>query len=189
MIDYSRQQVWWAQWPALNAVLHRSRDRRDAVEPADLMIGGSDGYVRKTDVANRAIDDPRRHQRARRYALHELRQRHRHEDARQCQRRPRAEGRLHGDLRWTRDDNAQQTTTVTQGGGDVLGVASAHQFTLDSSALAGAQFVDRFFEAEEGGEFRSIGYSITNAGLNEDLEVHSFAGIEIGAQSTQTTLS
>ncbi len=87
---------------------------------------------------------------------------------------------------WTRDNNAQQTTTVAQGGADVLGTATSNQFTLDTSTLAGAQFVDRFYEAEEGGEFRSIQYEITQSAVNEDIELHAItATIVPGALSTE----
>ena len=87
---------------------------------------------------------------------------------------------------WTRDNSAQQTTTVAQGGADVLGTATANQFTLDTSTLAGSQFVDRFYEAEEGGEFRSIQYQITQSGVNEDIELHSIsAAVTPGSISTE----
>lgn len=88
---------------------------------------------------------------------------------------------------WTRDDNAKQTTTVTQAGGsDVLGTVGVNNFTLGTSTLGGASFVDRWFETEEGGEFRSIQYQITNSTNNEDVELHSFTSfIEPGAESTE----
>ena len=87
---------------------------------------------------------------------------------------------------WTRDDNAQQTTTLQQGGGDVLGPADENEFTLGTSALAGSQFVERFQELEEGGEFRSIQYQVTQNGVNEDLELHSLSvTLEPGALSTE----
>ena len=87
---------------------------------------------------------------------------------------------------WTRDGNAEQTVTATQGGGDVLGTASANQFTLDTSTLGGSQFVDRYYEAEEGGEFRSISYGVRNSGLNEDIELHTISAmVTPGSISTE----
>jgi hypothetical protein len=168
-------------------------------------------------------------------------------------------GAYNGTFGWTRDDNAQQTTAFSQGGGDVLAgsvtsgtfptvsagssgkivlivaghsvsagdvlvitdstfydgtysvsgtIASliiigpatfvgtdtgsyaasttANFFVLGTSTLAGSQFVDRFFSLEEGGEFRSIQYQITQTGLNEDIAIHSlFAEVEPGADSTE----
>ena len=59
-------------------------------------------------------------------------------------------------------------------------------FVLGTSQLGGANFVDRFFSLEEGGEFRAIQYEVTQAGLNEDMELHSlFTEIAIGADSTE----
>lgn len=87
---------------------------------------------------------------------------------------------------WTRDDQAQQTASIDQGGTDVLGVAAANQFTLGTSALGGSRFVDRFFEREEGGEFRAIQFQITNTVNNEDVEFHSIgARIDAGGQSLE----
>lgn len=81
---------------------------------------------------------------------------------------------------WQRDDNAQQTATVAQGGTDVLGTASANQFTLGTSTLGGANFVDRWFPREEGGEFRSIQFQVTNNVNSEDVELHSLSAIVEG---------
>ena len=87
---------------------------------------------------------------------------------------------------WTRDGNAQQTATIAQGGGDVLGTATSNQFTLDTSTLAGAQYEDIFYEAEEGGEFRQIQYEITQAAVNQDIECHAItAAITPGSISTE----
>ena len=89
-------------------------------------------------------------------------------------------------LGWTRDGSAQQTTTIAQGGGDVLGPATSNQFTLDTSTLAGAQFVDRFAETEDGGEFRSIQYEVRQSGVGEDIELHALTStITPGAVSTE----
>lgn len=188
-MDYSRQQVWWGKWPALNACsVARVIDATQSNQPI-LMIGGRDGYVRKTDVANRAIDG------ATAIAARVDTPYTNYGNAIHTKTLAGAsvgiapKGDYTGRFGWTRDDQASQTTTFNQGGGDVLGTAAAHQFTLDTSALGGAQYVDRYMEMETGGEFRSISYQLYNAGLNEDLEVHSIsASIDIGAQSTETTL-
>ena len=83
-------------------------------------------------------------------------------------------------LAWGRDNRAEQTQTVTQGGtGTALG-----SFVLGTSKLGGAQFVDRYMALETGGEFRNITYAFRNAGVNEDLELHSFsASVTFGADS------
>jgi len=87
---------------------------------------------------------------------------------------------------WTADNLAQQTVAVPQNGTDVLGTAPADQFTLGTSTLGGATFVDSWFELPEGGEFRSIQFQVSNSVNNEDVELHSItAFIEPGAESTE----
>ena len=73
---------------------------------------------------------------------------------------------------WTRDNNAQQTKAVAQGG-----AVGLDTFVLGTDALGGANFVDTFFETEEGGEFRSIQMEISNNVNNEDVEIHSVSNI------------
>ena len=76
---------------------------------------------------------------------------------------------------WVRDDNAQQTLVLSQGGGDVLAPATSNVFTLGTSLLSGARFFDVFHEfGEEGGNFRSVAYEFLQSGLNQDFELHSF---------------
>jgi len=169
-------------------------------------------------------------------------------------------GSFNGTFGWARDDHAQQTTTFSQGGGDVLAgsttdftitlvinfggaarfligaggftgsvgdtvtisdtdsyngvytitlvpsdalfevglsfvdsdggmaqlTSTSNFFALGTSTLAGSRFVDRFFPLEEGGEFRSVQIQLLQAGLDENIEVHSlFAELEMGADSME----
>lgn len=186
MMDYSRQNVWWALWPDLDANCVANVVDSASANKRVLMIGGQDGYVRKTDQAARSIDGSTAitAEAVTPYTNYGSSITTKTLAGASVGIAPKGDFDI--TFGWTRDDNAAQTSTVTQGGGDVLGTASANQFTLDTSALAGALYVDRFMEMEEGGEFRSISYSVYNAGLNEDMEVHSIStDIEIGAQSTE----
>ena len=82
---------------------------------------------------------------------------------------------------WSRDNNAQQTQTVTQGGTSLL-----DSFILDTDILGGGRFVDRFLELHEGGEFRSVQYQVTHSTNNEDIEMHAItAAIAGGSISTE----
>jgi hypothetical protein len=74
---------------------------------------------------------------------------------------------------WQRDNFAQQTETVTQGGGG----AALDSFILDTDVLGGASFVDRFMELVEGDEFRSVRYQVTHSANNADLELHSIGAL------------
>lgn len=90
-------------------------------------------------------------------------------------------------FRWQRDNQTQQSYSgLTQGGGDVLGSAASNQFTLDTSQLAGANFIPRFMELEEGGEFRAVSFQVEDSTNNSDLELHTIgAGVSVGAASTE----
>ena len=84
------------------------------------------------------------------------------------------------------DNNAQQTQTVTQGGGDVLAPATANEFTLDVSILSGSSYADRYMELNDGDEFRSVSFEVTQSILNADIELHSLSTvITPGAISTE----
>lgn len=186
VMDYSRQAVWWTKWPAYNACCASSVVDSTNSNTRIIMIGGRDGYVRRTDIANRAIDTSTAISAKASTPYTNYGSGITMKTLASASIGIAPKGEFDIQLGWTRDNNSQQTNTVTQGGGDVLGTADANQFTLDTSRLGGALYVDRFMELETGGEFRSISYEVLNAGLDEDMEVHSIsASIEIGAQSTE----
>jgi hypothetical protein len=76
---------------------------------------------------------------------------------------------------WTRDNNNEQTFTQSQDGTGFL----LDTDYLDTGILGGSFFADRFMSLEEGGEFRSISYSVRNTTVDEDLEVHTIS-VKIG---------
>lgn len=92
---------------------------------------------------------------------------------------------------WTRDGQTQQTdSTITQGGGDLLGVWPVNQFTLDSSTLGGGRYLTRYLEMETGGEFRAIQYGLTDTRNHSELEVHGLlVALEAGSISTENNLA
>jgi hypothetical protein len=184
VMDYSRQQVWWALWPALNAnciaAVYDTTGNRQI-----LMAGGRDGYVRRTDTANRAIDASTAIAAKITTPYNNYGSAALTKTITDASMGISPRGNYDVTFKWTRDDEIQQSASVEQGGGDVLAPADANQFTLDTSALGGSQFVDRFMELEEGGEFRSVSYQVLQSGVNEDLELHSIsASFEPGALST-----
>lgn len=189
MMDFSRQTVWWAKWPALNAnCIARIIDATQASQPV-LMIGGRDGFVRKTDMVTRAIDTSTAIAARVDTPFNNYGSAITTKTLAQASIGIAPKGNFDIRFGWTRDDGTIQTETVTQGGGDVLAPAPANQFTLDTSALGGALYVDRFMDLHEGGEFRSISYQLYNTGLNEDMETHSISvGLEIGAHSQELSL-
>ena len=181
MMDYSRQGVWWALWPAYNANCVAAVVDSTNSNARVLMIGGRDGYVRRTNIANRSIDSVTAITAKAATPFTNYGSARVMKTLGPTSVGIAPKGNFDVRLGWTRDNNAQQTSTVTQGGGAVL-----DSFTLGTSALGGASYVDRHMENEEGGEFRSINYQVYNAGVNEDLECHSIsAAVEVGAESTE----
>lgn len=153
-----------------------------------VLAGGNDGYVRKLNISDRSIDAAT----AISYKVTTPTLNYGQPILMKTIERASVgiapKGNFTGTFGWTRDNNAQQTQTFTQGGGDVLGPASANQFTLGTSALAGAQFVDRYMELEGGGEFRGIQFQVMDTALNQDIEIHSIsASITGGAESTENS--
>lgn len=138
-----------------------------------ILGGGNDGYVRRLNIADRSIDGAT----ALSYKVTTPFMTYGNSimmktiGASAIGIYPR--GNYNFTFSWTRDGNAQQSYTQEQGGADVLGGATANQFTLDTSTLGGSRFLDRFQELAEGGEFRAIQYEVTQAGINEDIELHS----------------
>lgn len=152
-----------------------------------VMAGGNDGYIRRLNISDRSIDSAT----SLSYKVttpflnygNPLVMKTLEQGAVGIA----PKGNFNFTLGWTRDDNAQQTLTLSQGGGDVLGTASANQFTLDTSTLSGSQYVDVFHHfGEEGGEFRSVQFQITDSANNQDIEVHSLTvGVHVDAESTE----
>ncbi len=154
-----------------------------------VLSGGNDGYVRRLNIADRSIDgttglsykvttpymnygDPMMMKTLQQGAIGIA-----------------PKGNFDFTFGWQRDNAAQQTLTMAQGGGDVLGSASANQFTLDSSTLAGSKYVDRYHQFnEQGGEFRSVQFQVTDSVNYQDIEIHSITAlVQPGATSTENS--
>lgn len=78
---------------------------------------------------------------------------------------------------WSRDFNAEQTQTVTQG--QAGGVFDTGLF--DTAVFGGSAFSPRFMELETGGAFRSIKYRVSDTNDASDIEIHSISAAIKGA--------
>lgn len=171
MMDYRFNPVRWSYLPSyaggsINTFVDTNNIKR-------VLIGGNDGYVRRANIVNRSLDSTTAISAKVTTPFMNYGDPMLMKTISQASVGIAPKGNYNLTFGWTRDNNAQQTQTVTQGGGDVLGPADDNQFTLGTSTLGGASFVDRYMELEEGGEFRAIQYQVTQNGVNEDLEVHS----------------
>lgn len=183
-MDYRFNPVRWSYLPAYIA---ESMALFDDVNGIDrILLGGVDGFVRRSNIVDKSLDNStaismRVTTPFLNYGAPMIMK-----TISQASVGIAPKGNYTGTFGWSRDDRSQQTQTFSQGGGDVLAPATANEFTLGTSTLGGNRFVDRFMELEEGGEFRSISYEVSNTGINEDLEVHSIsATIKGGAVSTE----
>lgn len=186
MFSYSFEPVRWAPWPAFSSgSVARIIDQANKNLPT-IFVGDNDGFVRKTNQADHSMDGVT--------AINALITLPYLNYGFPISKKTISiasvgiapKGSYSATLGWRRDNNAQQTHTFTQGGGDVLGPATSNVFTLGDSLLSGSEYVDRFMDLEEGGEFRSIQFQVKNSGFNEDLEVHSIsAAIKQQAWSTE----
>lgn len=186
MLDYRFERVRFAKWTAVNAYsVARVRDPGNN-SLHNLFYGYADGFVRIGNGATRTIDGSTAisstiqtpHMLYGSYSkLKTLR-------AVGIGVRPR--GNYSMTFGWFRDNNAKQTATVTQGGGDVLGPADDNAFTLDTSVLGGNRFAQRWIDLTEGDEGRSFSYEVSNSGVGEDLECHTITTLfELGTESLE----
>ena len=168
MMDYSRDKVWWAQWPAFNGCcVARVVDSADS-NKVKIFLGGSDGYVRKTDAADRSIDTTGAYTGKAtapftNYGSSLLTKTVSNIGASMV-----PKGNYSVTVGWTRDKQPQQTATLAQ-----------------VSTNTAWPFVDVFTEAESGGEFKNIQFEVSDGTLSQDFEVHAItASIEVGAEET-----
>ena len=180
MLDYRGwpQRLHWAYWPAYDASSIALFVDTNGARRA--LIGGNDGFIRRTNMSSRSIDGttsiPAKVtlpylnygspliMKTLHYASVGI----------------APKGAYTTTFAWTRDDASQQSATVDQGGGDVLGDADANEFTLGTSTLAGGQYVDRYMDLTEGGEFRNVQFQLTQNGIGQDMEVHSITAAITG---------
>lgn len=74
-------------------------------------------------------------------------------------------------VQWQNDEELSASMTVSQTGGAILGGGSG--FTLDTDTLAGALYSQRYVQCP--GSYRVQQLQFTQAGLNEDMEIHELA--------------
>jgi len=184
MMDYRFNPIRWAYWSAYDAESIALFDDTNGIDR--ILAGGTDGYMRRTNIVARAVDGSTSISARAVSPYLNYGQPMIMKTLERASVGITPKGNYTSVFGWTRDNNAQQTQTFSQEGGDVLAPAAANQFTLGTSQLGGASYIDRYMELEEGGEFRSISYEVSDNDLNEDLEIHGFsATMSVGAESTE----
>lgn len=184
MMDYRFSPVRWSYISAYNA--ESMALFTDANNVDRIFLGGTDGFLRRSNNVNRSIDGSTaiNYKVTTPYLTYGNPMMMKTIERASVGIKPK--GEYNGTFLWERDDETQQSQTFSQSGGDVLAPADANEFTLGTSKLGGARYIDRYMELEDGGEFRSISYQVSQNGTDEDMEIHSFtATITPGAESTE----
>jgi len=186
--DQSGQGMRWFYWPAFEDLCECIGD---GIDPSDsnkriYLGGGNDGFVRRLLQEVRSIDTST--------AI-----------AMRCStpffdygepfsKKTLGEGYLqfspknNGDIAFLvrRDAQTPQQYDISQAAGDPLGTVPGVNFTLNTSVLSESNVIEKFFEADEAGEFRQVQYEIQNSVGGEDVEIHGFGvTVEPGAYSTE----
>ena len=167
MMDYRFNPVRWALWPAVNcasvAIMRNSAIPRP-------FFGGYDGYVRRGENPNRSFDGT-----ALSYKVTLPYLDLGAPDEAKTLSRIRVSQAPKGDYdltaQWQADNQTAQSSTVDQGGVDILGPIDENEFTLGTSILGGGNYSVQYINTASG-EFRSVQLQLRQSALNEDAEVH-----------------
>lgn len=179
-MDFRFAPARWSLVSAISAACVASVVDSSSVNRRQLMLGGYDGYVRKWGQKDRTNDGTGISLKVTTPHFNYGLPAHKKTiDFASIGFAPKNDASV--TFGWQRDNMAQQTTTVTQGGG-----AQLDSFVLGTDTLGGAAFVDRFMDLTEGGEFRSVRYQVTHSANDEDVEFHSIgARIRLGGISLE----
>ena len=127
-MDYRFEPVRWSQWPAFGDVSGNSFvncvaeviDQTDNDKPI-LMAGGEDGFVRKLHRTDRSLDGVTAYTATTTLPFLHYGEPMRFKELAEVGIGIAPQGTQNMTFGWQRDDNAQQTETVSQGTGEVLG--------------------------------------------------------------------
>jgi hypothetical protein len=184
-------EVRWFSWPSFDDY---AMSLMSGIDPGSnnqriYLAGGGDGFLRKLQQPSRVIDTITPISMQVRTPFFDY--------GAPFHTKTLGEGYLQiapknsGDIEFTvqRDSADVQTFEISQAAGDPLGSVSGMNFTLGVSALAESSVVERFFEADPGGEFRQVQYGFVNDIVGEDVEIHAFGlTVEGGSISTENSL-
>jgi hypothetical protein len=181
MMDYRFQPPRWAVWNAFDPSALAVVLDPDNNDLPTVMMGSSDGFVKKMNQDTRSIDGTG----AIRYIVttpfihYGIPIMMKTLTSASVGLKPRTSSDM--TFRWRRDNNASQTKVLTQTGGtDLLAPAPENEFTLGTSTLSGGDFLDIYVDMDEGGEFRSIQYEFSNLTAGDDIELHTFSAVVEG---------
>jgi len=167
----------FAQWTAFdNYCVARMSDSSSNSRPI-IYFGGSDGFIRKSQQPTRSIDgsgaisayvqSPFLH-----YGVPGRAKSIQHVGL-----GTKVVGSATIDVSLKTDSSQTSLDVSLESTGDVLGPASANQFTLGTSTLAEDAYATTWQDVITGGDFRSISYELSNVTADEDFEVDTIYAV------------
>jgi len=166
MMDYRFDTPRWSRWEAFDSGAVASVVNSGIPQ---IFSAGNDGFVRKTQRSARSIDTTTPYEAKTTTPFISFGTPHNMKVLSRTSLGVNPIGPYNVKFEWTRDNNATQTVSTSQGGS---GTAFGDPFLLGTSRLGGSAFQHRFIALEEGGEFRTLQLNASNSLLNEDLELH-----------------
>ena len=181
MMDYRFQPVRWSRWDAFSGgcVAH-------IVDPTDsnrhtIMSGGNDGFVRKHYQETRTVDTTTAINYRVKTPFTDYGVPFNTKILENAGTLIRPKGGFNLTFGWDRDSGPSQTHPISQSGGAQLG-----SFVMGTSRLGGTTSKWRFVELDEGGEFRLISFTVSDAQVGVDVELERIAAtVSLGGVATE----
>lgn len=170
MLDYRFSPARLAAWTVMNFVISLCPAIAYSTKAHSILLGGTDGFVRTLGSSTRTIDSSTAipFNVATPYIDYDVPERMKTYAGGSVTVVPQTNGTL--TMGWTRDGQTAQSEIIDlDGAGALLG-----SFMLGVDVLGSARYLKKFFDADQGGEFRDISYSFANSVAGMDIELHQF---------------
>lgn len=170
MMDFRFRPVRWSHWPAFDAFsIARMSDPDDSNLPI-LYLGGSDGFLRKSNQNAFSIDGSTAISEIVKTPAISYNTPHKSKTHSKIGLGVRAAGTVSATITTTNEDGDQNSVTISGiQGGTALG-----SFVLDTDTLGAEIHKTYWADAVSLGSFREISYEFQNTGLDQGLEITEF---------------
>lgn len=168
MMDFRFEQARFSLWTATRAwSVARMSDPGNS-DRLGLFLGGTDGYVRKTQQSSRGVDGTTAISAYARTPVFQYSSANRGKTISHVGMSLLLEGSATMSLSLRRELGDTQTVTIEAGGGAALG-----SFVLGTDVLSGDSLVTKWSDVLGSGQFREISYEISNTALAETFTVEA----------------
>jgi len=170
--DFGYGRMRFTTWPAFTAYsVARMSDPSDS-DRQILYLGGHDGFLRKTQQADRMIDGDSYDYRIKTPFFHYGTQ-NRKKTISHFGLGIQSHGAATVDFSIRGGPNVGATIEVEAIVGSTLGIGSPLPFVLGTSTLGGGDYFTFWGEVHDAGQFREVSYELDAGEENEDVEINS----------------